>query len=92
MGRGGGLMRVAVDAELCQGHGRCYALAPTVYRPDAEGYNAARGQVIAVAAERDTLARRGAKACPEAALAVLEDRPAERSGRRGDAPDLDPYG
>ena len=66
-------MRAAVDAELCQGHGRCYALAPGVYAPDEEGYNAARGQVLEVDPEDEARARRGAKGCPEGAIAILED-------------------
>ena len=30
-------MKVHVDQELCQGHGRCYALAPELFEPDDLG-------------------------------------------------------
>ena len=30
-------MRVHIDDERCEGHGRCYALAPTVFEPDEIG-------------------------------------------------------
>jgi ferredoxin len=31
-------MRVVVDHDRCQGHGRCYDLAPEVFGADDEGY------------------------------------------------------
>ena len=31
-------MRVILDREKCQGHGRCYALAPSLFETDDEGY------------------------------------------------------
>lgn len=31
-------MRVKLDNAKCQGHGRCYALAPDVFDSDDEGY------------------------------------------------------
>ena len=30
-------MRVRVDDERCEGHGRCYALAPELFEPDDIG-------------------------------------------------------
>ena len=30
-------MRLRIDAEMCTGHGRCYALAPEVFEPDEDG-------------------------------------------------------
>ena len=32
------MMRVTVDADVCTGHGRCYALAPDVFAPDDFGH------------------------------------------------------
>jgi ferredoxin len=32
------MMRVKLDTTKCQGHGRCYALAPGVFDSDDEGY------------------------------------------------------
>ena len=31
-------MRITLDSNACQGHGRCYALAPTLFDTDDEGY------------------------------------------------------
>lgn len=30
-------MRVSIDSEKCQGHGRCYTLAPALFGEDDEG-------------------------------------------------------
>ena len=32
-------MHIAYDREKCQGHGRCYALAPELFDADDEGYS-----------------------------------------------------
>lgn len=65
-------MKVAVDGELCSGHGRCYSLAPDVYEADDEGYNARRGSVVDVPDDQEEPARSGAQSCPEGALTVIE--------------------
>ncbi len=65
-------MKVHVDAERCEGHGRCYALAPTVFEPDDLG----NGQVVgegAVAAGDEDKARLAAANCPEQAITIDED-------------------
>ena len=31
-------MRIHVDGEKCQGHNRCYSLAPDLFDSDDEGY------------------------------------------------------
>jgi ferredoxin len=67
------VIRATVDADLCTGHGRCYALAPGLYAPDDEGYNAARGRVLEFADEHEALVRRGAKGCPERAITIIDD-------------------
>ena len=64
-------MRVAIDDEKCQGHGRCYALAPTVFEPDDIG----QGKVIgdgAVPEGEESQARLAAANCPELAITVEE--------------------
>jgi ferredoxin len=60
------IIRVAI--EKCQGHGRCYALAPDIFRPDENG-NVQPGD-IHVPAGSEEVAARAAKACPERALSV----------------------
>lgn len=64
-------MKVSVDFDLCQGHGRCYTLAPSVFEDDAAGYPVVRPEEIMSELEDD--ARRAAGACPEAAIRVRED-------------------
>ena len=63
-------MRVQLDRERCQGHGRCYVLAPAVFEPDDDGY----GMTIAddVAPEHHDAARKGAANCPEDAITIIE--------------------
>lgn len=65
-------MKVQIDASLCQGHGRCYDLAPDLFNEDDEGYGMVRGDgVVPPGDERD--ARRAAANCPERAIEVLEE-------------------
>lgn len=68
-------MRITLDSEKCQGHGRCYALAPTVFEPDEEGYavlliNDPDGTVPSELEQAATLA---ADNCPEFAITVQRD-------------------
>jgi ferredoxin len=65
------LMKLRIDAEMCTGHGRCYALAPEVFEPDEDGHGVvlARGDVPAGLEE---VARRAANNCPERAITVEE--------------------
>ena len=37
-------MKVRVDPDLCQGHGRCYAIAPELFEPDDLGNGEAIGE------------------------------------------------
>ena len=65
-------MRITFDRDKCQGHGRCYALAPDLFDSDDEGYavllvQAADGTVPAGQEGAATLA---ADNCPEYAITV----------------------
>ena len=67
-------MRVAIDPALCQGHGRCYDLAPDLFGEDDDGYSTltpltADGQVPP---GREDDARLAAANCPESAITVTE--------------------
>ena len=64
-------MKVIVDRTRCQGHARCYAIAPTLFDLDDEGYILPGD--IDVPAEMEALARRGVRACPERALTLAEE-------------------
>lgn len=64
-------MKVVIDTAKCQGHGRCYDLAPAVFTEDDEGY----GQVIGgglVAPDQETAARLAEANCPEQAVIIEE--------------------
>jgi ferredoxin len=65
-------MRVTVDGERCQGHGRCYALAPELFEPDEVGNSrvVGNGEVAAGLAAKARLAESN---CPERALALEGD-------------------
>ncbi|MCU0310297.1 MAG: ferredoxin [Acidimicrobiales bacterium] len=61
-------MRIVFDREKCQGHGRCYALAPDLFDSDDEGY----AVVVRadVPAEHERVARLAADNCPEYAITI----------------------
>jgi ferredoxin len=61
-------MRVRVDADLCVGHGRCYALAPDVFATDDYGH--AYVIVEDVEGALADQARAGAENCPERAITL----------------------
>ncbi|HUA49866.1 MAG TPA: ferredoxin [Solirubrobacteraceae bacterium] len=64
-------MKVIVQEGRCQGHARCLAEGPDVYVLDELGYNST--DVEDVPPHLADQARRGALACPEQALTVVED-------------------
>lgn len=60
-------MKLTIDAGKCQGHGRCYDLAPDLFEDDDEGYGLVRGDGV-VPADQEDDARRAAANCPEGAV------------------------
>lgn len=64
-------MRIRVKKEKCVGHGRCAAVAPSVYALDDDGYIAAEAILVADYLAADVL--RGLRACPERIISVEED-------------------
>jgi ferredoxin len=65
-------MRVTVDADKCQGHNRCYALAPELFDVDDFGNAVVRGDG-AVPTELVEKARLAVANCPEYAVVLHED-------------------
>jgi ferredoxin len=63
---------VHVDAEKCQGHNRCYALAPELFDVDDLGYASAlnEGEVPPGLEEK---ARLAAANCPEYAISIDDE-------------------
>ena len=67
-------MHIELDSEKCQGHGRCYALAPDLFEPDDEGYAMLLlSPGSAVPPEHEGAARLAADNCPEYAITVVDD-------------------
>jgi ferredoxin len=66
-------MRVHVDIERCQGHNRCYALAPDLFDVDDLGFAREIGDGV-VAPAHEEQARLAAANCPEHAIEISEDR------------------
>ncbi len=65
-------MRVQIDSGRCQGHGRCYDLAPGLFGDDDEGYGQVLGDgTVTPGAERD--GRLAVLNCPEHAVELLEE-------------------
>jgi ferredoxin len=63
-------LHIRLDADRCQGHGRCYVLAPDLF--DADDYGHCVLLVDEIPAGREDDARSGVENCPEQALS-LED-------------------
>jgi ferredoxin len=64
-------VKIEIDSTLCQGHGRCYDLAPDLFGDDDEGFGTVLGDG-AVPPGKEPLARLAAANCPERAIAVHE--------------------
>ena len=64
-----GLVKIVVDSQKCQGHNRCFALAPDLVEVDEFGYATAigDGEVPADLAEQAHLAEAN---CPEFAITL----------------------
>jgi len=65
-------VKVRIDAERCQGHGRCYDLAPDLFGDDDEGFGQVRGDGT-VPADLEREARLAAANCPERAIDLGEE-------------------
>jgi len=63
-------VKVCVDPRLCTGHGRCYEIAPAVFREDDRGHSYV--DRAEVPAEAEAKVRRAAQNCPEEAIRIEE--------------------
>jgi ferredoxin len=64
-------MRVQIDSEKCQGHNRCYALAPELFDVDDYGQALVIGDGE-VAPELADKARLAMANCPEFAISIVD--------------------
>jgi ferredoxin len=65
-------VKVHVNSGRCQGHGRCYDLAPDLFGEDDEGYSRVLGDGVVPPGEEHE-ARLAAANCPEHAVEIRED-------------------
>ena len=65
-------MRIVIDAEKCEGHSRCYALAPDLVDVDDLGYAFVLGTGTVPDGLEDR-ARLIVDNCPEFAITIEED-------------------
>jgi ferredoxin len=65
-------MRVQIDSEKCQGHNRCYALAPELFDVDDYGSAFVLNDGVVPAELRDK-ARLAIANCPEFAISATDD-------------------
>ncbi len=65
-------MRLTIDHARCQGHGRCFSIAPDLFDSDDLGNGVVVGDG-AVAVSQVPLARLAVANCPEGAVSLEED-------------------
>jgi ferredoxin len=65
-------MKLQINSDVCQGHGRCYDLAPGLFGEDEEGFGQVLGDGI-VPADKEREARLAVANCPERAIELLEE-------------------
>ena len=65
-------MKIVIDTDKCEGHNRCYAIAPELIEVDDYGYASAAGDGT-VPPELEEKARLAVDNCPEFAVTVIED-------------------
>ena len=65
-------MKLQINTDVCQGHGRCYDLAPGLFGEDDEGYGQVLGDGM-VPPDREREARLAVANCPERAIELLEE-------------------
>jgi ferredoxin len=64
-------VRIRVDSDRCEGHGRCYSLAPALVEPDDVGDARIIGDG-SVSPDEEANARQAEANCPERAV-ILEE-------------------
>lgn len=68
-------MKIRIDKSACVGNARCANVSEELFPLDDEGYIAV--DVIDVPEGMEKLATRGARACPERIITIVEDDAAE---------------
>ncbi len=63
-------MKVQINSDRCQGHGRCYDLVPDLFGDDEEGFGQVLGDGV-VPPDKDREARLAVANCPERAIDII---------------------
>jgi ferredoxin len=66
-----GKLKIRIERAQCVGNARCHAIAEHLYPLDQDGYVAIDG--FEVGPGDELMARRGARACPERIITIIED-------------------
>jgi ferredoxin len=61
-------MRVIIDADICQGHLRCAAVAPDLFQIDEYGHGLSPGRDLT--SDESALAHNSVATCPESAIRI----------------------
>lgn len=64
-------MRIRIEKAACVGNARCAAVASDLFPLDDDGYIATEGFDVPEGQEK--LAQRGARACPERIIFIVEE-------------------
>lgn len=64
-------VKIRIDKAACVGNARCWAVSEALFPLDDDGYIAV--EEIDVPPGMEALARRGARACPERVITIIED-------------------
>jgi ferredoxin len=64
-------VKIEIDSGRCQGHGRCYDIAPGLFGDDDEGYGQVLGGGLVPPGQEDE-ARLAAANCPERAITLTQ--------------------
>jgi ferredoxin len=65
-------VKVQINSGRCEGHGRCYDLAPGLFGEDDEGYGRVLGDGT-VPPDQEQDARLAVANCPEYAVRLVEE-------------------
>ncbi len=64
-------MKIRVDESKCQGHSRCYIIAPELFEVDDYGYSHSRFETD-IPADLEEKARLACENCPEFAIEIAD--------------------
>jgi len=65
-------MRLVIDDDKCEGHGRCYSIAKQLFEPDEIGNGVVLGDGV-VPPELEHEARLAVENCPELAISLIDE-------------------